>query len=129
MRTGRSVASVSFTQQRPPVRTGISLTDTSVAAKRHARPQVKVFAEQHRVARSCAERKKWKVFGIAAEVPDNHSYTIVSQEQVMMETPQESKEADEGPSNVSDRCARSRCRRRRANHTGRSVAPRVRARA
>jgi Eukaryotic translation initiation factor 3 subunit G len=62
-----------------------------------------VLAEQQRTSRAAAERKKWARFGVAAEVADNHSYTLTSQEQVMMETPQESREADENPSNVGDR--------------------------
>jgi hypothetical protein len=64
--------------------------------------KVKVFPEQQRISRTVAERKKWRLFGAAAEVTDNHSYTLTSQEQVMMETPRESKEADEAPSNISD---------------------------
>jgi Eukaryotic translation initiation factor 3 subunit G len=82
-------------------RSSIALVTT--AAHALLRLQVRVLAEQQRTSRAAAERKKWARFGVAAEVADNHSYTLTSQEQVMMETPQESREADENPSNVGDR--------------------------
>lgn len=78
--------------------------------------KVRVFSEQQRTSRAAAEREKWSLFGAAAEVADNQNYTLTSQEEVMMETPQQSKEADEAPSNVNDSLkeAMERVRRRNA---------------
>ncbi|KAG5175693.1 putative eukaryotic translation initiation factor 3 subunit G [Tribonema minus] len=98
------------------IKTVVEWAFNDAGQKTKTTTKVKVFAEQQRISRAVAERKKWKVFGAAAEVSDNHSYTLTSQEQVMMETPRESKEADEQPSNVSDSLkeAMERVRRRNA---------------
>ncbi|CAN0011502.1 unnamed protein product, partial [Phaeothamnion confervicola] len=64
--------------------------------------KVKVFTEAMRINKKCFERKRWAKFGAAANCEDNNSFTIKSFEDIAMETPQQSKEADEQPSNISD---------------------------
>ncbi|CAN0060455.1 unnamed protein product [Ectocarpus sp. 6 AP-2014] len=81
--------------------------------------KVKVFTEHTRVHKSCLERTQWNKFGLAAQVDDNASYTIKSMEEIRMETPQESREADEKPNSMEDTLkeAMERMRRKHAMRT------------
>ncbi|CAM9225445.1 unnamed protein product [Scytosiphon promiscuus] len=91
----------------------------SNGAKVKRTTKVKVFTEHTRVHKSCLERTKWNKFGLAAQVDDNSSYTIKSMEEIKMETPQESREADEKPNSMEDTLkeAMERMRRKHAMRT------------
>ncbi|CAB1111018.1 unnamed protein product [Ectocarpus sp. CCAP 1310/34] len=81
--------------------------------------KVKVFTEHTRVHKSCLERTQWKKFGLAAQVDDNASHSMKSMEEIRMETPQESREADEKPNSMEDTLkeAMERMRRKHAMRT------------
>ena len=57
--------------------------------------KVRVFTDQQRTAKACFKRAQWPLFGDAAAAADNSVATIHSKEEIMMETPQEAKEAEE----------------------------------
>ncbi|CAM9384635.1 unnamed protein product, partial [Chrysoparadoxa australica] len=80
--------------------------------------KVKVFSDQQRTAKACFERKKWAKFGGAAGLApeENSSYTIISLEEIKMETPQQSKQADLEPNNLDEnlKMAMEKVRRRNA---------------